>query len=161
MEISKNYFRCGFRLNTTIEATVRCIQNDRVLFSVTNLYGEEYAAWFYIHGERINPYQVFNCGTTVLVRVMRISKDTRRNNKTVLEVRPETLPVDDFLDRHPLGSLLRGRIEKISGSQMIVCLADNVFCMVRRVKFARTGMPILCRLKRYNANRKMLFAAAI
>lgn len=156
-----NYFRCGFRLNTTIEATVCRIQNDRVRFSVTNCFGEECDAWFYIHGERINPHQVFNSGMTISVRVMRISKDARRNNETIVEVRPEVLPVDTFLEKHPVGSMLLGRIEKIEGSGMLVCLAENVFCLVKRVKSARTGMQIMCELNRYNANRKVLFATVL
>lgn len=156
-----NYFRCGFRLNSTVEATVRCIKDDRVRFSVTNCYGEECNAWFYIHGEHINPHQVYHRGTTIPVRVIRISKDTRRSKETIVEVRPEFLPVDSFLAEHPLGSQLQGRIEEINGSGMLVRLAENVFCLVKRIKTAKSGMLVFCKLSRYNANRKVLFATIL
>ncbi len=156
-----NYFRCGFRLNSTVEATVRCIKDDRVRFSVINVYGEECDAWYYIHGERINPHQVFKKGENIDVRVMSILKDGRSNPATVILVRPEELPVDLFLEEHPIGSRVTGKIIAIRDSSMIIRLAKNVHCMVKRRKQAKTGMWIDCLLNRYNANRKVLFATVL
>lgn len=156
-----NYFRCGFRLNSTVEATVRGIKDDRVCFSVINVYGEECKAWYYIHGEHINPHQVFKKGQSIDVRIMSILKDSRKNPETVILVRPETLPVDLFLEDHPIGSEVSGIIIAIRNSGMIIRLAENVHCMVKRCKHAKTGTLVACLLNRYNANRKVLFATVL
>ncbi len=157
---TSDYFRCGFRINSTVEATVRCIKHDRVCFSVVNIFGRRHTAWFYIHGEHINPYQIFNIGDVLNVRILRISKDNRKEEK-ILEVRPEILPIDTFLENNPVGSTLQGTVEKVEGSGMLIRLAENVFCMVKRIKHAHTGMRITCKLSRYNANRKVLFATVL
>lgn len=156
-----NYFRCGFRINSILEATVCCVKNDRVRFSITNVYGEECDAWYYISGERINPHQVFQKGEKVDVRVMSILKDGRTNPATVILVRPEKLPVDLFLEEHPIGSKVTGIIIAIHNSGMVIRLAENVHCMVKRCKHAKTGIWVACLLNRYNANRKVLFATVL
>lgn len=157
---NEDYFRRGFRLNSVILATVRCIKDDRVRFIVTDVNGEECDAWYYIHGENINLHQTFKKGEIIEVSVLRIGKDSKTND-TIIDVRPLVLPIDIFIAQNTMGSEVNGKITKIFGSGMTVELAQNVCCQVKRIKGAKTGMNILCRLSRYNENRKVLFAAVI
>lgn len=161
METKKNYFRCGFRLNETTEATVKQIKDDRVKFSLINVFGEECFAWYYVSKERINPHQVFKKEESISVRVLSILKDGRKNPATVILVRPEIFPVDVFLQAHPIGCEVSGIIEAIKGSNIIIRLAKNVYCMAKRSKHAKTGLEVSCLLNRYNTNRKVLFAKVL
>lgn len=156
-----SYFRCGFRLNETIEATVRCVKNDRIRFSVINVFGEECCAWYYTHGEHINLHRVFKQGSTIDVCILSISKDARCSGKTLIEVRPQLFPIDTYLAKTPLGSTVSGKIALIRGSYMLIEIAQDVVCRVKKFRTARVGMSISCLLSRYNANRKVLFATVL
>ena len=158
---NEDYFRRGFRLNSVILATVRCIKDDRVRFSVVDVNGEMCDAWYYIHGEHINPHQFFRKNEVIEVSVLRICKDTRNNDATMIEVRPLVLPIDLFVAKNTIGTEVKGKVIDIFGSGMTVELAQNVCCQVKRIKRVKTGMSIFCKLIRYNENRKVLFAAVI
>ncbi len=159
--MKKGFFRAGFRLKDTILAHVERVKDDRVLFYVLNQDGETCIAWYYVHGEHINLHQIFKKGDCVEVKVISIVKDNKKSLLTEIIVMPVTLPVDTFVAENPIGSDVIGTVTEINGGNMLIELAKNVFCLVKRVANSKTGMEVTCRLDRYNQNKKMLFAAIV
>ena len=124
----EDYVRAGFKLNSVVRATVRCIKDDRVRFSVINSDGEEYVdasgnpctAWYYIHGEGINTHQVFKKNDVIEVKVLSILRDSIKHPETIILVKPEFLPVDYYLQSKPIGSIVEGKIIKVEKSGMTI-----------------------------------------
>jgi len=159
--MKKEFFRAGFRLKDIILAHVERVKDDRVLFYVLNQNGESCIAWYYVHGEHINLHQIFKKGDIVNVKIISIVKDGKKSEQTEVIVAPVTLPVDTYVAENPIGSDVTGTVTKINGDNMLIELAKNVFCLVKRAANFKTGMAVTCRLNRYNENKKTLFAAVV
>ncbi len=159
--MKKEFFRAGFRLKDTSLARVEKVKDDRVMFCLINQDGEICTAWYYVHGEHINTHQVFKKGDIIEVKIISIVKDSKKSEQTEIIVTPITFPIDTFVAENPIGSDVTGTVTEINGGKMLIELAKNVFCLVKRVANSKTGTEVTCRLNRYNENKKLLFAAIV
>ncbi len=154
----EDFLSHGFNVRSFYTAQVKSIKNDRVKFFIKNCYGDIYEAAYYIHSGNINPFTIFKTGQFCDVKILQIQKDLRCPHGAKLELLPLTMPIDIFAEQHPPGSIVIGTVIEIikNGAYMLVALAKNVFCIVKRCKKAFTGMSVNCKIKKYNANRKAL-----
>ena len=165
---SSNGFIVGSQ-DLTYDAQVKSVKNDRVTFMVTNFHGEKISGTFYLpRGCRINPHVIFKTGEFWQVKVVHISKRIREKGnysypELNIEVIPQQMPVDLYVEAHPLGSIVIGEIVDIikRGALLLVRLAKNVYCTIKNSKAFCKGMTILCKITEYDGIYKTLTAEAI
>ena len=165
---SSNGFVVGSQ-DLTYDAQVKSVKNDRVTFMVTNFHGERLSGTFYLpRGCRINPHVIFKTGAFWQVKVVHISKRIREKGnysypELNIEVIPQQMPVDLYVEDHPPGSVVIGEIVDTikKGALLLVRLAKNVYCTIKNSKAFCKGMTILCKITEYDGIYKTLTAEAV
>ncbi len=156
----ENYFRCGFCLSEIQTAQIVGVRDDRVKFSLINQFGEKYVGWYYVKcAPHCNPHKVFHQGETIPVRIVNLYK--RRHRDVQVEVRPTSLPIDDFIADHELDEVVNGTVYAEKKDGLVICLGKNVFALAKKTKFFKTGTSILCRLKKYDETKKLLYVSIL
>lgn len=142
-------------------AVVKKVKNDRVLFDIKQLIfceGEPLEiikkAVFFIRQKNFNPFICFKQEDIIDVRVVNLHNPDKNIYHMAYEVVPCTLPADEYIKEHPIGTMVQGTIESITGSTMMVCLAPNVYALTKRTKHAHTGKIIDCKIDRFH-NQKI------
>lgn len=142
-------------------AVIRKIKNDRIFFDIKQkLFDGETdvdvtkKAVFYIKQKNFNPFIYFKEGKEIEVEVVNLYNPNKNFYYLDYEVMPLILPVDEYIQEHPVGTMVEGTIENINGATMIICLAPNVYALTKRSKHARTGKNIICKIDRYH-NKKL------
>ena len=148
--------RYGFSQGSVYQATVSKIENDRVFFKIKNPLGETFQAAYFVSGGKMNLHKVFKKGNLTEVAVVSHCNPSKTHYGLHLLVSPKILPADKYIDAHAVGSIVKATIESFQGSLMILRLADNVFCLVKRCKRAKTGKEIACKIERYNSNKRTI-----
>lgn len=143
----------GFETNKSYPAVVIKIKNDRIFFELTNMYDEKFTAAYFINGGNINPHQIFRVGQQTTVTMISLCDPTKNNCGITMLVVPDVLPSDVFLHKNPLGSMVEGIIEKITGETMIVMLDKNVYAVTKRCKHAKSGLSIQAKIDKYRNKR--------
>ena len=165
---SSNGFVVGSH-DLTYDAQVKSVKDNRVTFMVTNFHGEKISGTFYLpRGCRINPHVIFKTGAFWQVKVVHISKRIREKGnysypELNIEVIPQQMPVDLYVEDHPPGSVVIGEIVDTlkKGALLLVRLAKNVYCTIKNSKAFCKGMTILCKITEYDGIYKTLTAEAV
>lgn len=142
-------------------AIVKKVKDDRVLFDIKQLWftadGQEEVtkkAVFFIRQKNFNPFIFFKKEDIVDVKVVNLHNRNKNIYHMKYEVIPCTLPMDEYIKEHPIGTMVQGKIETITGSTMMVCLAPNVYALTKRSKHAHTGQIVNCKIDRFH-NQKI------
>lgn len=135
----------------TVSAIVKKVKDDRILFNIHGLN----AAWF-VHGGKLNLHTLYKKGEEVVVNIIKQCNYRQNASRLSYIVIPELLPVDVYAQTHPIGTTTSGTIDSINGSTMSVMLAENVFCITRRCRNARTGKTVSCKIEKYNSNQRYI-----
>lgn len=142
-------------------AIVKKVKEDRVLFDIKQLWfnadGQEEVtkkAVFFIRQKNFNPFIFFKKEDIVDVKVVNLHNPYKNIYQMEYEVIPCSLPTDEYIKEHPIGTMVQGTIESITGSTMMVCLAPNVYVLTKRCKHARTGQIVDCKIDRFH-NKKI------
>ena len=140
-------------LGRVYNAVVTAVKKDRVIFAIEREISTKAGvqtvtdnAAYFVHGEHINLHKIFSKGQTIPVRVTKVCHPPQNSGWLSFIVRPEILPVDTYLQAHPIGSTVQGTITAVMGATMIVMLDNNVYALTKRSKHARTGISIRCKL---------------
>lgn len=147
-------------LGRVYNAVVTAVKKDRVIFAIEREVPTKAGiqtvtdnAAYFVHGERINLHKTFSKGQTVPVRVTKVCHPPHNAGWLSFIVRPEILPVDIYLQDHPVGSTVLGTITAVTGATMIVMLDDNVYALTKRSKHARTGISIRCKIDKFRNDK--------
>ncbi len=132
-------------------AVITKVKDDRILCTINGLA----AAWFVKRGN-LNLHTMFRKGERIKVTIIKQCDHLLNALRLFYLVKPQTLPIDIYAKRHPVGTVVDGTIESIRGAAMTVSLAPNVSCITRRCPHARTGQQIRCKIDKYNANQQYL-----
>ncbi len=149
--------RFGFCQGQTYPAIVKKVKKDRVFFTLTNSSQEQYEAVYYIHGEGFNPFHFFKNETEIEISLLRFHADRRLYCGVSIEVKPLHLPLDAYILKHPIGSIVTGIVEKIKGDKVILRLDQFTTAIVKRFKEAKIGESILCTIERVNEKKHCIF----
>lgn len=149
------------RIGETFSGKVTKIKDDRVFFIIERfrlqdnetVLIEENAA-FFIHAGFFNPHKFFKTGEIVELKITRQYNPKKNPYSLHYEVLPLILPSDEYIKEHPIGSTVKGTIESITGATMVVYLAPNVYAVTKRIKHAKTGLKIDCKIDRFH-NQKI------
>lgn len=154
MKKSRKY---GFVQGNIYPALITNIKNDCIFFTMKERSsGEKIKAAYFIKGERINPHQIFKKGEEIPIRLIRHCNPKENSCGIAMLVCPEELPVDIYINKFPIGSIVNGRIQKLDGSTMTLELVPNVTCITKRCRNAQTGKYTDCRIEKYNPNKKSI-----
>ena len=148
-------------LGKIYSAVITKVKDDRVFFEVEyfalirgKLEAMKKTAAFFIKRLRLNPHTFFKHGQIIDVKVTKILKPSKNFYYLNYEVIPCILPADEFIQAHPVGSMVQGKIESLTGATMTVCLAPNVYAITKRCNHARTGREIDCKIDKFH-NQKI------
>ena len=142
-------------------AVVTKVKDDRVFFEMeyfrftkNGIENSKKTGAFFIKQKNFNPHICFRCGEIVEVKVTKVFKPSENFYRLNYEVIPCSLPIDEFIKAHPIGTMVQGSIEAITGATMVICLAPNVYALTKRCKHARTGQIVDCKIDRFH-NQKI------
>ena len=148
-------------LGKVYSAVITKVKDDRIFFELEyfsfingKIENVKKIAAFFIKNLHLNPHTCFKCGQIVDVKVTKILKPSKNFYYLNYEVIPCILPADEFIQAHPVGSMVQGKIESLTGATMTVCLAPNVYAVTKRCKHARTGREIDCKIDKFH-NQKI------
>lgn len=153
--------RYGFAQGSVYQASVSKIKNDRVFFKITNKCGETFTAAYFATRGNMNLHQVFKKGSLTEVSVICHCNPDKTHYGLHLLVSPQTLPPDDYMKNHAIGTIVQATIDSIKGAVMTLRLTDNVYCQTKRCKRAKTGDEISCKIERYNKNKHSISVRAL
>ena len=109
----------------------------------------------------MNLHQVFKKGSLTEVSVICHCNPDKTHHGLHLLVLPQTLPPDDYMKNHAVGTIVQATIDSIKGAVMTLRLTDNVYCQTKRCKRAKTGDEISCKIERYNKNKHSISVRAL
>ena len=142
-------------------AVVKKVKKDKIFFDIKLFtFNDSEAgqtvkkAAFFIKQKHFNPFIFFKRESIVEVCVTRLLNPQKNACSLDYEVVPCLLPIDIFIYEHPVGTMVQGTIETITGSTMMVCLAPNVYAITKRSKHAHTGQVIDCKIDKFR-NQKI------
>lgn len=151
----------SYGIGKTYTAVVKRVKKDRIFFDIKCFFfnAEEQKeivkkAVFFIKQKNFNPFICFKQEDIVDVKVVNLHNPNKNIYHMAYEVIPCSLPTDDYIKEHPVGTLVQGTIDSITGSTMTVCLAPNVYALTKRTKHAHTGQTIDCKIDKYR-NQKI------
>lgn len=152
--------RQTFKINSVFLAVVSKVKNDRILFEITRIISgkngpqtiTEIAA-FFVKGHMFNPHLAFQKGQPVSVTVDKVCKPQKNYYGLSYLVTPVSLPADEFISLHPIGSMVSGTIIEIHGATMTVFLADNVTAVTKRCRHARSGKTVDCKIDNFRRRK--------
>ena len=137
-------------------AVVTKVKDDRVFFEMeyfrftkSGIENSKKTAAFFVKQKNFNPHTCFKCGEIVEVKVIKVFKPSENFYHLNYEVIPCSLPIDEFIKAHPIGTMVQGSIEAITGATMVICLAPNVYALTKRCKHAHTGQKVDCKIDKY------------
>ena len=153
--------KSSYGLGRIYTAIVKKVKDNRILFDIKQLRfnadsQEEVTkkAVFFIRQKHFNPFIFVKKEDIVDVKVVNLYNPDKNIYHMEYEVVPCTLPADEYIKTHPIGTMVQGTIEAITGSTMLVCLAPNVYALTKRTKHARTGQIVDCKIDRFH-NQKI------
>ncbi len=153
--------KSSYGIGKIFTAVVKKIKKDKIFFDIKQLLfnedGQEEItrkAAFFIKQKHFNPHLFFKKEKIVDVRVVRLLNPRKNACFLDYEVVPCTLPVDEYIKAHPIGTMVQGTIETITGATMTICLAPNVYAVTKRCNHAHTGQIIDCKIDRFH-NQKI------
>ena len=142
-------------------AVVKKVKKNRILFDIKQLIFCEdepletiKKAVFFIRQKNFNPFICFKPEDIVDVKVVNLHNPSKNIYHMAYEVVLCTLPADEYIKKHPIGTMVQGTIESITGATMTICLASNVYALTKRTKHAHTGKIIDCKIDRFH-NQKI------
>lgn len=147
----------SFEIKASYPAIVTKISHDRVYFKIS-LYPDMKKgrnATFYVTGGNLNLFQIFKIGQRTSVKVKGVCRDEE------IVVLPDILPIDIFIQENPIGSHVVGIITAITGATMLVSFGENIFCITKRCKHAKSKQEVCCKIHNYNPNKKALSIVVI
>lgn len=138
-------------------AVVTKISHDRVIFNIflDSDMRLSQTATFYVTTGNINLFQIFRIGQKTSVEVKEIFRQEE------LVVIPNTLPIDDFIKKNPIGSRVKGVITAVTGSTMMVSFGKNISCITKRCKHAKNKLEVICKISHYNPKKKSLSVVVV
>ena len=151
----------------TYDAQVKSVKDDRVSFVVKNFAGENLLGTYYLPPKaRINPHVVFKTGAFWQVKIVKITKRSRVKSQTIytelnIEVEPQDMPSDLYIEQNPIGSVVSGKVVEIiaSKNKMRLELGKNVFCCIGRDYHIAAGATIKVKITGYNSKNKAIYAS--
>lgn len=153
--------KSSYGIGKIYTAVVKKVKKDRILFDIKqfrfNADSQEEItkkAVFFIKQKNFNPFICFKQEDIIDVKVVNLHNPSKNIYHMEYEVILCTLPADEYIKTHPIGTMVQGTIETITGSTMMVCLAPNVCALTKRTKHARTGQKIDCKIDRFH-NQKI------
>lgn len=166
----KEYKSNGFVVGSddlTYDAQVKSVKDDRVSFAVRNFTGENLLGTYYLPPKaKINPHVIFKTGAFWQVKIVKLTKRTRVKSRTIytelnIEVEPQDMPSDLYIEQNPIGSVVSGKVVEILGSkkQMRIELGKNVFCCVGRDYHIAAGATIKVKITGYNHKNKAIYVS--
>lgn len=153
--------KSSYGIGKIYTAVVKKVKKDRIFFDIKCFIfnpeeQEEIVkkAVFFIKQKNFNPFICFKQEDIVDVKVVNLHNPCKNIYHMEYEVIPCTLPADEYIKEHPVGTMVQGTIESITGATMTVCLAPNVYALTKRSKHAHTGQSIDCKIDRFH-NQKI------
>ena len=169
METTKTAYGFTASNNLTYNSQVKSVADSEVVFTISNLYGENYIGIYHVpKTSKLNPHKIFKTGDFWEVKISRIIKRERRKSgysyqENLIEVEPLKLPTDIYIAEHPIGSTVAGKVitETKKGKQLLIALGKNVHCHIKRDHHLSHGAIVSCRLTGYNKKKKTISAELV
>lgn len=152
----------GFALGISFvyQAQVKVVKDSCVTFSVlsTDLDGVYYLP----KRSQINPHVIFKVGEYWLVKVVKLMKRMRKKEfgsytEVYVDVVPQNFPTDDFIEKHPQGSIVTGEVKhQYHSGDCQISLAPKVECVVKTCRTLTKGQKVSCKIESYNSLKKKI-----
>ena len=150
----------AFALGFVCKAQVKAIKENCVVFSLSST---ELDGIYYLPRHcHLNLYTLFKVGEFWSVKVMKIIKRLRKKEfgsytEMFIDVVPQNFPMDDYVQVHPLGTIVKGKVKhQYHSGDCVIVLAPNVECILNGCHSLKKGQEVFCKIEHYNSLSKKI-----